>query len=166
MTDHSSLQKEKNNTDIVERLPPCPLCGGEKGYSLHEGATYRWWDVQCSNCGRVVDECASDRRTNLGSVLPERWKAADAVWSESAKYAEGMRAEITRLRAEADALRKDKARLDWLQTAADARKIELAKSLFGGGYEIGQWPSMRVTVKIGTLRDAIDAAIDATKGTT
>lgn len=46
MTDHSSLQKEKNNTDIVERLPPCPLCGGEKGYSLHEGATYRWWDVQ------------------------------------------------------------------------------------------------------------------------
>lgn len=105
MTDHSSLQKEKNNTDIVERLPPCPLCGGEKGYSLHEGATYRWWDVQCSNCGRVVDECASDRRTNLGSVLPERWKAADAVWSESAKYAEGMRAEITRLRAEAEELR-------------------------------------------------------------
>ena len=53
---------------------------------------------------------------------------------------------------------EDGERLDWLQTAADARKIELAKSLFGGGYEIGQWPSMRVTVKIGTLRDAIDAA--------
>ena len=74
--------------------------------------------------------------------------------------------DFERLRAEAEALRKDAARLDWLQTAADARKIELAKSLFGRGYEIGEWPSMRVTVKIGTLRDAIDAAIDATKGTT
>ena len=96
--------------------------------------------------------------------------ADDPMWAAhcemSKATARKAAAEITRLRAEAEALRKDAARLDWLQTAADARKIELAKSLFGGGYEIGQWPSMRVTVKIGTLRDAIDAAIDATKGTT
>ena len=98
--------------------------------------------------------------------IVERLNAADAVSTPRGHLMREAAAEITRLRAEAEALRKDAARLDWLQTAADARKIELAKSLFGGGYEIGQWPSMRVTVKIGTLRDAIDAAIDATKGTT
>lgn len=55
--------------------------------------------------------------------------------------------------------RQDAARLDWLQKAADARKVELAKSIMGTGYEIGEWPSMRVTVKSGSLRDAIDEAM-------
>lgn len=117
---------------------------------------------------------SAERKTNAGRTyanrlakLREEPAYRARLWREAvASNLAVAIAEITRLRAEADALRKDKARLDWLQTAADARKIELAKSLFGGGYEIGQWPSMRVTVKIGTLRDAIDAAIDATKGTT
>lgn len=68
-------------------------------------------------------------------------------------------AELRRLHAENEALQADAKRLDWLQNAADARKVELAKSIYKTGYEIGEWPSLRVTVKSGTLRDAIDAAM-------
>jgi hypothetical protein len=68
---------------------------------------------------------------------------------------------LTEAADEIERLRKDAERLDWLQRAADARKVELAKSLFGTGYEIGEWPSMRVTVKSGSLRAAIDAALQA-----
>lgn len=55
---------------------------------------------------------------------------------------------------------KDKERLDWLEKAADKQKIELARSILRTGYEIGEWPSMKVTVKSGSLRDAIDAAMN------
>lgn len=53
----------------------------------------------------------------------------------------------------------DRQRLDWLQKAADARKVELARSLYKTGYEIGEWPSLRTTVANGSLRQAIDAAM-------
>lgn len=56
-------------------------------------------------------------------------------------------------------LMADKRRLDWLEKAAIARKVELAKSCMGTGFEIGKWPSLRVTVKSGSLRDAIDEAM-------
>lgn len=69
MTDHSSLQKEKNNIDIVERLSEdyCSCIPGFKDRGLI--------DPQCESC-QTVD------------------------WRHEAA------AEITRLRAEAEALRK------------------------------------------------------------
>ena len=71
-------------------------------------------------------------------------------------------AEMLRLHLEAI---DDTERLNWIETAATRRKVEIARSILGAGYEIGEWPSMRVTVKSGTLREAIDAA-RSTKGTT
>jgi hypothetical protein len=66
--------------------------------------------------------------------------------------------EIERLRNKVQALQKDADRLNWIETVASLKKIEIAKSILGTGFEIGEWPSMRVTVKSGTMRDAIDAA--------
>jgi len=63
------------------------------------------------------------------------------------------------LRDELDALRKDAARIDWIERAARAQRIEIAKSILGTGFEIAEWPSMTVRVINGTLRDAIDASI-------
>lgn len=63
------------------------MCGGKNGYSLREGATYRWWNVQCNDCGRIVDECHSDRRMKVGTALPDRWPAADQAWNEAGAYA-------------------------------------------------------------------------------
>lgn len=100
----------------------------------------------------------------MASKLDELMELADEYadayhHDECGHFPEGAsRPRRVTLQSALKAVVEDGERLDWLQTAADARKIELAKSLFGGGYEIGQWPSMRVTVKIGTLRDAIDAA--------
>jgi len=85
-------------------LVPCPMCDSRTGYALKDGSTHRWWDVFCVNCGRTVDECASDRRTQLGTDLPDRWPAADAVWNEAGRHAQGLRAEIERLRAEIERL--------------------------------------------------------------
>lgn len=65
---------------------------------------------------------------------------------------------IATLRAEVEGLRADAARLDWLEACAKAQRVELARSIYKTGYEIGEWPSMRVTVRSGSLRDAIDAA--------
>lgn len=91
---------------VVERgvvpLVACPLCGGGKGYSLRDGATYRWWNVQCNDCGRIVDECSSDRRTQLGTELPGRWPAADAAWNAAGAHAESLR-ECIREMAQANA---------------------------------------------------------------
>lgn len=77
------------------------MCGGPSGYSLAGGATYRWWSVQCKDCGRVVDECASDRRTQLGTALPERWPAADEAWNNAGAHAESLRTELLCVQADA-----------------------------------------------------------------
>ena len=85
---------------------------------------------------------------------------------ESPADMERAAAELRRLsavEAERDALRADAERLDWIERAALARKVEIARSLLGTGFEIGQWPSMRVTVTSGSLRAAIDAAMKGTK---
>lgn len=62
----------ENNSELL----PCPMCGESKGYVLHEGSTYRWWNVVCNGCGRIIDECSSDGRTVLHEKLPEKWVAA------------------------------------------------------------------------------------------
>ena len=81
-------------------LVPCPMCDSRSGYALKDGCTYRWWDVFCVNCGRTVDECASDRRTQLGTELPDRWPAADAVWNAAGAHADKLRTLLARYRDE------------------------------------------------------------------
>jgi hypothetical protein len=75
--------------DIIEdaKLLPCPMCGSDKGYSLSEGSTYRWWNVICNGCGRTIDECASDRRMTANTELPKHWEDADETWNDAAEYA-------------------------------------------------------------------------------
>lgn len=68
-------------------LLPCPMCGSDKGYNLDLGSTYRWWNVECNGCGRVLDQCRSDRRSVFDTKLPKRWPAADKVWNEAAAHA-------------------------------------------------------------------------------
>lgn len=68
-------------------LLPCPMCGSKDGYTLGTGPTYRWWNMNCNGCGRIVDECASDRRHDFDSKLPDRWPAADEAWNEAGAYA-------------------------------------------------------------------------------
>lgn len=82
------------------KLLPCPFCGSEKSYHLTAGDTYRWWLVQCNNCGRVVDECSSDRRFDINTPLPDNWPAADEAWNEAAEHAENLRRQIRKLKNE------------------------------------------------------------------
>lgn len=87
-------------------LVPCPLCGEDKGYTLHEGSTYRWWWVRCAACGSDLAECSSDRRTVMGQPLPERWPSADTAWNEQGRHAHQLRAaldEADRIMAHDDA---------------------------------------------------------------
>jgi len=81
------------SNDQLGPLVPCPMCDSRSGYALKDGSTYRWWDVFCVNCGRTVDECASDRRTQLETELPDRWPAADVVWNAAGAHAANMRAD-------------------------------------------------------------------------
>lgn len=64
------------------------------------------------------------------------------------------------LRAEREARQGETAMLDWIEKIAKQQKIEIARSILGSGFEIGEWPSMLVTVRSGTLRDAIQAAMN------
>lgn len=99
MSDEATPAKARL-TDGLGPLVPCPLCGGRSGYSLRGGETYRWWNVQCADCGRTVDECASDRRTQLGTVLPTRWIHADDAWNAAGAHAERLRRLLERYRDE------------------------------------------------------------------
>lgn len=74
-------------SDDLPPLVPCPFCGNRDGYTLAEGATYRWWRVQCSACGAGVAECRSDRRTHLGTALPAVWPSAHEAWNAAGAYA-------------------------------------------------------------------------------
>ena len=83
----------------LPKLAPCPMCGGTKGYTLHDGSTYRWWVVQCADCGRDVSECRSNGSTNLHDPKPERWNAADESWNDAGAHAAALAAEVERLTA-------------------------------------------------------------------
>lgn len=87
--------------DTLPALVACPMCGAAHGYTLSEGDTYRWWDVHCAACGRLVDTCGSDRRTVLGTYLPKRWPAADETWNAAGKHAAQQAAEVQRLKEHA-----------------------------------------------------------------
>lgn len=73
---------------------------------------------------------------------------------------DAMQAELQSLRAEVLTLRADRARIDWLERMASERlgKVEIARSVLGRAFEVGLWPSGEVTVRVGNLRNAIDAA--------
>lgn len=53
----------------------------------------------------------------------------------------------------------DARRLDWVESAASAGRLEIARSLLGSGFEFGFHPSGACMVKSGTLREAIDGAM-------
>jgi hypothetical protein len=88
--DANSQPGEARSSDQLGPLVACPMCGGTDGYTLRDGATYRWWDVTCKGCGRMVDECHSDRRTTFGRSLPERWPDADRAWNDAGNHADGL----------------------------------------------------------------------------
>ncbi len=79
------------NDQLGPRLVACPMCGADKGYTLSEGSTYRWWRMNCADCGRDVDECRSDNRARLGGILPDRCESADHAWNEAGAYAQKLR---------------------------------------------------------------------------
>lgn len=63
------------------------------------------------------------------------------------------------LRLEREARQRETAMLDWIEIIAKQHKIEIARSILGSGFEIGEWPTMLVTVRSGTLRDVIQTAM-------
>lgn len=77
----------------MDDLVPCPLCGGEKGYALREGSTYRWWYVSCAACGDELGECHADR-THGDGPLPTRWEHADDHWNAIGAHAQSLRAQL------------------------------------------------------------------------
>ena len=83
--------REGGLSDGLGQLVPCPLCGANKGYTLGEGSTYRWWRVSCADCGGDLGECRSDGRTHFGDTFPERWEGADEAWNEAGAYANRLR---------------------------------------------------------------------------
>jgi len=99
------------------------------------------------------------------AVEPDERAATEtqAVLIEVVEYTVPMPVAAEMPRLHMDAI-DDAERLNWIELAATRRKVEIARSILGAGYEIGEWPSMRVTVKSGTLRQAIDAA-RASEGT-
>lgn len=92
-------------------LVPCPLCGGEDGYALHSGSTYRWYYVHCVSCGEVVAECLAGEHRFDDQPPATRIENADEVWNQAGAYAEGLRVEVKRLKEEraslVDAISKD-----------------------------------------------------------
>ena len=91
-----------DGSGLSEGLGPlvaCPLCGESKGYTLHDGTSYRWWRVCCGHCGAGVAECHSDRRTQAGSELPQTWMAAHEAWNEAGKHAHELRQAVRELAA-------------------------------------------------------------------
>ena len=75
----------------LPRLVACPLCGADKGYTLRDGSTYRWWIVSCAGCGNDLGECHADRTLKIGAAKPERWEWADEHWNQVGAYAQGLR---------------------------------------------------------------------------
>lgn len=68
---------------------------------------------------------------------------------------------IQKLRAEVAALKKDAERLDWIESVARQKQVQIAQSLLKTGYEIAV--GMSVAVHHGSLREALDAALGGEK---
>lgn len=79
------------------KLLPCPLCGAKSGYTLADGSTYRWWSVQCAECGQELSECRSNGSTRLDDLKPARRQQADEAWNEAGAHAESLRRRIAEL---------------------------------------------------------------------
>lgn len=114
-----------------------------------------WYDETAREFCEYPEKAERARR--LGHKLTTLYTIDEAKWG--AKLA-AQAQETERTRAE---LQKESARLDWLEQAARRRKVEIARSLFGTGFEIGEWPEMRATVANGGLREAIDRAMEGKK---
>jgi hypothetical protein len=94
-----------------EPLVPCPLCGENKGYKLHEGCTYKWVSVQCGACGQEVAESRASYPINIGIDMVN----AHIAWNAAGAHANGLRVKIAALKAIADVVRQ--------QVAAECAKI-------------------------------------------
>ena len=99
------------------RLVACPLCGAERGYTLSDGSTYRWWFVSCAGCGNELGECHSDRTLKHGADKPGRWEWADEHWNQVGAYAQRLR----------DAMPNLLPVIQWLGNGCDPK--EAAKEL-------------------------------------
>ena len=82
----------------VRPLVRCGLCGADKGYTLDEGSTFRWWSVRCADCGQEVSEA---RAASGPAPLfpPTRTTPADEEWNRAGAYADRLRAAIERMAA-------------------------------------------------------------------
>jgi hypothetical protein len=98
-------------TEAWEPLVPCPLCGEDKGYKLHEGCTYKWISVQCGACGQEVAESRATYPINTGTDMVN----AHIAWNAAGAHAAGLRVKIAALEAVANVVRK--------QTAAECAEI-------------------------------------------
>lgn len=52
-------------------MKPCPFCGWSDA-TAHEGSTFRWWVVECNNCGAQGPEI---RRQTTGEGTNAEWDA-------------------------------------------------------------------------------------------
>ena len=134
------------------------MCGEAKGYTLSEGSTYRWWDVSCAACGREIGECASDRRTHLGGILPDRWEAADEAWNDAAAHAESLRAAL------AQRQQVPERRPDGMPASADERYLRrllaVRSGIFGAYFDDGEAQGQEHGIVIDFMREPV-ADIDA-----
>jgi hypothetical protein len=98
-TEKTNIQAERSGGGVKESrmLSPCPICGSEKGYRLWPGSTYRWWAVQCWECGREIGEC----RTQNVTIVANRCIAADEVWQDASAYSAALKNRVTELEAKA-----------------------------------------------------------------
>ena len=73
-------------------LVPCPLCGGEDGYRVHEGSTYRWRNLLCAVCGEMVAEARNTAKPHeIPTDSKPRYSAGDEAWNAAGAYAQGLR---------------------------------------------------------------------------
>ena len=82
----------------MSALNPCPLCGGRKGYLLDTGSTFRWYAVNCADCGETLTACRASLPYN--QPRPPRSDLADEAWQEVTKH----HAAVMRALQEADTL--------------------------------------------------------------
>ena len=99
MSDENTQLPEGGPLDgMVRPLVRCGLCGADKGYTLDQGSTFRWWSVRCADCGQEVSEArAASGPAPL--IPPSRTTPADDEWNRAGAYADRLRAAIERMAA-------------------------------------------------------------------